>query len=532
MIATFAREQTMRSISGSNLVGLAAAAVLVMSCSSSDGGSGPSQTATAIGVASGSVQTGTVGMVLASPIGVRVVDAANDPVAGVKVTFAVTAGGGSVADTAAVTSNSQGIAQTTWTIGTSAGVAINHATATAAGLAGSPVQFTATGVPGAATVVTPISGDNQNALIFTGTDAPMVVQVTDTYGNPVPGATVIWTISGGGSGSTGTAVADAAGKSSATRTVGGTVSGYLTTASLPTGAHYDFVTLGTAVASSYNVKVVFLTSMTATQRTAFLDAAARWSSIVVAGFAPDTITTGPQSCSDNTPAIDTVITSVMIYATVAPIDGPGNILGGASPCWVRLPGLTALVGDMTFDSADLPSLELNNVLKPVILHEMGHVLGFGTLWNCPNPPIPGFPCTKPPLLVYGTTDSTHFVGTAANNNYAAAGGLTAFPSLYPVPVENTGGPGTQDGHWRETVMTNELMTGYIALGASPLSAITIGSLADMGYSVNYTTAEAYTFTAPPVGAPGQVGNLLRMRELAPTGPLHGIDRQGRIVRMR
>ena len=42
--------------------------------------------------------------------------------------------------------------------------------------------------------------------------------------------------------------------------------------------------------------------------------------------------------------------------TIAPIDGPGQILGGASPCWVRLPSYLTLVGDMTFDVADMAML--------------------------------------------------------------------------------------------------------------------------------------------------------------------------------
>lgn len=501
-------------------LGLAAVTVLVMSCSSDSGG--PSGAATAIGVASGSVQSGTVGAPLPTPIGVRVVDASGDGVAGVAVTFAVTAGGGSVAAAAPVSTNAQGEASTVWTIGTVSGASNNIATATAAGLTGSPVTFRASGVAGPGVAVVPVSGNNQNAVFFTS-PAPLVAQVNDAYGNPVVGTTVNWTISGGGSGSVGATVTDALGRTSATRTVSGTMSGYITTASLPIGgaAFFDFVTLGTAVPSSYNVEVVFLTPVTPNQRTAFLDAAARWSSIVVSSFPADLVTADPNSCGSNTPAINQSITSVLIYATIAPIDGPGQILGGASPCWVRIPGYLTLVGDMTFDIADMPALESNNILKPVILHEMGHVLGFGSLWTY----------VTPSLLTFGTTDSTYFNGPTAISRYNTAGGSIAFPSLYAVPVENTGGPGTQDGHWRETVMTTELMTGYLALGASPLSAITIGSLSDLGYSVNYTTADAYLVTAPPFGAPSIAG-AVHMKELAQTGPIRGVDRQGRITRVR
>ena len=40
-------------------------------------------------------------------------------------------------------------------------------------------------------------------------------------------------------------------------------------------------------------------------------------------------------------------------------------------------------------------------------------------------------------------------------------------------------------------MTNELMTGYVEKGVSPLSRITIGSLQDLGYAVDYSAADSY-----------------------------------------
>ena len=60
-----------------------------------------------------------------------------------------------------------------------------------------------------------------------------------------------------------------------------------------------------------------------------------------------------------------------------------------------------------------------------------------------------------------------------------------------VPVENTGGPGTRGGHWRETVFRNELMSGFIAAAGNPLSRLTVASLQDLGYQVDLDAAEAY-----------------------------------------
>ncbi|MEZ4412099.1 MAG: leishmanolysin-related zinc metalloendopeptidase [Gemmatimonadales bacterium] len=376
-------------------------------------------------------------------------------------------------------------------------------------------------VPAAIVVV---SGNNQNALYNETAALPLVVRVVDAGGAPVAGASVSWAAIGGGTVSATSTETNASGQTSVTRTIAGTMSGYTTVASLPadTSATAYFVTLGTAVPSTYSVDVQFLTPVTATQRAAFLDAAARWSSIIVADFPADLVVADSASCDDNTPPINQSITSVVIYATIAPIDGPGGILGGASPCWVRQPSILPLVGTMTFDAADMALIEANGVLKPVILHEMGHVLGIGTIWDY----------VTPSLLIFGGTDSTHFDGVSANTYYAAADGVTSFPNLYPVPVENTGGPGTQDGHWRETVMTTELMTGYLALGSNPLSAITIGSLEDLGYTVNFTTADPFVIAPSPFGAAANVDQALRLRELGRRGPIHAIDRQGRITRMR
>ena len=63
-----------------------------------------------------------------------------------------------------------------------------------------------------------------------------------------------------------------------------------------------------------------------------------------------------------------------------PIDGAGGVLGSAGPCLIRDTGPTA-VGRMRFDTADLASLEGGGQLDEVVLHEMGHVIGIGSLWG-------------------------------------------------------------------------------------------------------------------------------------------------------
>jgi hypothetical protein len=97
------------------------------------------------------------------------------------------------------------------------------------------------------------------------------------------------------------------------------------------------------------------------------------------------------------------------------------------------------------------------------------------------------------LLMYpatsGGTDPT-FSGTNATANLATYNN-GAFYSGAKVPVEATGGAGTRDSHWRESVFNHELMTGFLDSGVNPISATTIGSFQDLGYGVDVTRADAF-----------------------------------------
>lgn len=207
----------------------------------------------------------------------------------------------------------------------------------------------------------------------------------------------------------------------------------------------------------------FLGGLTTKQREVFETAAARWSEIIV-GDLPSVNVDGD------------VIDDVLIEARGASIDGPGNVLGQAGPTRVRPGSLLPATGIMEFDIGDLARMEDDGSLLGVIIHEMGHVLGIGTLWQMKG------------LLLGAGTANPRFTGARAMEEYAALIGANA-PA--PVPVANTGGSGTRDGHWRESVFAVELMTGFLNPGVNPLSRMTIGSLEDLGYAVDYGVADPY-----------------------------------------
>jgi hypothetical protein len=205
-----------------------------------------------------------------------------------------------------------------------------------------------------------------------------------------------------------------------------------------------------------------MTGLTASQQTIFRQAANRWAQIIT-GDLPNATFSGI--------AVD----DVLIAASSIGIDGPGGILGQAGPDRFRSGTLLPYHGIMQFDTADLAALQANGGLYYTVLHEIGHILGIGTIWQSRG------------LLSGAGTTNPRFTGARATAAYNAIFGTNATG----VPVENGGGAGTRDSHWEESILGNELMTGFLNGGVNPLSRITAASLADLGYQVNLNAADAY-----------------------------------------
>lgn len=148
---------------------------------------GTAVSATTMAAHSVTDQSATVGTTVTQAPSVRVTGAGGVPIAGVAVTFAVTAGQGTITGSATVTTSSTGIATVGgWVLGTTAG--LNTLTASAAGLAGSPVNFNATGTPGAA-VALAIATQPGGAKEDENFAIQPVIRIVDAYGNLVTTST-------------------------------------------------------------------------------------------------------------------------------------------------------------------------------------------------------------------------------------------------------------------------------------------------------------------------------------------------------
>jgi hypothetical protein len=412
-----------------------------------------------------------------------------------------------------VTTDADGLAAVgSWTLGTAAGT--NSLTAETEGLA--PVTFAATGSAGAPTSIVVNDGDGQTGLIGFAVNIPPSVRVSDTYANPVAGVSVSFSVTGGGgSVSEATPVSDefgiatlgawTLGPSPALNTLDATAAGVGSVAFNASG-----------VAGAFDIEIRFLTSVTQSQQQTFLAAADRWEELLYGELSNVLLNIDAGNCGANAPAMNETIDDLVIFATIDSIDGPGKILGQAGPCYIRGSNMLPLLGRMQFDSADVGNMEASGLFNEVIVHEMGHVLGYGTIW-------PTLGLLADPSLQGGS--DPHFTGERAIEAFDRIGGTTYVGNK--VPVENTGGAGTADAHWRESVFSNELMTGWINSGANPLSEVTVASFWDMAYTVNLDGAEDFSLSfplqafGPPVAVP-LVDDIAR-------GPIYVVDAAGRVV---
>ena len=165
--------------------------------------------ATAIAIVSGQGQSGTIGSALPNPFVVKVTNAAGNGIAGIAVSWNRTAGSGTPA-TATSTTDAQGNASFQYTLGSTPGA--ETIVASAVGLT---ATFNVTAVAAGPAAITMVSGNAQTDSVLKELPLPFVVKVTDASGNPVNGATVSWTRTGGfGTPANATSTTNAAGLAS------------------------------------------------------------------------------------------------------------------------------------------------------------------------------------------------------------------------------------------------------------------------------------------------------------------------------
>jgi hypothetical protein len=371
-----------------------------------------------------------------------------------------------------------------------------------------------------------LSPTSQVALASGAVEQPPAVQLLASDGSPLSSVEIVFSVTEGEGGAlvVGSAFTDASGVATTDTWILGQLSGqYTVSASVPSYPQLPPVVFAAQTEGDFEITLEYVAPVTAEQEAAFEFARRRWQGILL-NAQPEVMTDAATlgvACGYETSPQPLSVRGVHIFVRLGPIDGSGsggvNILGQAGPCVLRDNG-SPTAGGMTFDTADLDMIAATGKLETVILHEMGHVLGVGSLWGglVVDPSIPDAPGVD-----------THFVGQFGQAAFVDLIGALQYGGAI-VPVENNATPGSSDGHWRENVLTTELMTPNLGDVSLPtqLSILTIASMLDLGYyEVNPYPADPYRFVSQqaPVGPEAAVvltDEVLRPRAvIAPDGTL-------------
>ena len=257
-------------------------------------------------------------------------------------------------------------------------------------------------------------------------------------------------------------------------------------------------------------------------RSRILAQADRWARIVDGSdledieWGPGTIGCGGLQYDHQYEVLDDVFVMVSVHDFN---EGPGTGVR-TSVCGYRESSKLPLVGAIILDVEGVPQGQVDDL----ILHAFGHMLGFGRSWR------------RLGLLHDSSRDTpgadTHFEGERAIAAFVAAGGANYLGAR--VPVENDPNGGTMDDHWRESVFGTELMSSGLRRGvADQLSAITIQSLADIGYTVDVEEADGFVLPAGynASASASEDGHVIDLSGDVVAVPAVFYDRHGRVTRV-
>lgn len=252
-------------------------------------------------------------------------------------------------------------------------------------------------------------------------------------------------------------------------------------------------TVAPVIEDPFDITFTGLEDLSTQVSNALLQAAARWESVITTGF--PTVSQFPSWCQDpDDYELPESVDDLLIYVIIKEMDGVGGALAAAGPSCILIQGERAVTGVIYLDQDDLATMNPAKLTR-VAIHEIGHVLGIGTLWN-----NDGWG-QRHLLDDKGGTDP-RYTGSNAVAEWNLLGGSGN------VPVENTGPDGTRDSHWRESVFATEIMTGWLD-SVTPMSRMTIASLADMGYVVDLDAADPYSLPSPIAALHGDGFGALR-----------------------
>ncbi len=258
--------------------------------------------------------------------------------------------------------------------------------------------------------------------------------------------------------------------------------------------------------SNYDIELVFPDHFTEQQKNILRHVARRWMAVIVEDLPDYEFVHGLSvSCGDQSYEIPAGerIDDLRVYVTTF----QEGIAAWGGPSHVRETTYLPVLGCIGFNQKWGVSLELAH-------HEMGHALGFiASIWK-------EFGYFRDP-----PNGDRHFNGPLATAAFDDAGGWDYTGQKVPLETAERGA----GSHWRLPVLFGDIMSSGASSGpaGAVLSAITVQSLADLGYDVDVSQADAYALPGATAGAKiavsrpsvsGSGVDIERAGILSPRGP--------------
>lgn len=218
--------------------------------------------------------------------------------------------------------------------------------------------------------------------------------------------------------------------------------------------------------------------------------AAKWRQVIRSAPPGDFVRLQVGDCRNAVP-VSQFISGVRVLIKLDTL--PARIVGQGGPCVLRSSGLP-LLGTISLNIFTWSALS-DRKLDDLIQHEVGHVLGIGTMWTRGS--FSGL------IVGDSSTSDPIFVGPNALGAFAKLGRSARFQGRV-VPVE-----ANLRGHWRGDAFHGEVMAPSLIPVSQPTSAVTVAALRDLGWNVEL---EAYEeFALPSDVLTGAVSPQIRGR---------------------
>ncbi len=339
-----------------------------------------------------------------------------------------------------------------------------------------------------------VSGNDQIQGRGRNLHEPIVVRALDDIGQPMAGVEIDFVpgLRRGGCAEPRSAVTDSTGEASVTWVLGD-VPGLQFLTARARGASVEIA--ATVRPGDFDIRVVVDTLFTPEQEAAIRAAAERWAAVIVGDLPDQPFEEGYvpahqcEGVEESEIAPGGAVDDVLLAVTLVDDD---RVRWGFGLCMWRLTEQRhPIMVQMTVHRGALDKL-FEPMLKGWATHIVGHLIGFGWAWG---------DMLQNPVRFNGAGADTHFPDPPTIAAFDAAGGADWIGSK--VPVENQGPGSRPDIHWREPVLGDELMSAYLPesgplkdLSDLPLSAITVQSMAALGYEVDVAMADRYNVSSP------------------------------------